>query len=193
MKTLRLSEIAEIRQGHQFRKKIQTEPKGEIKVIQMANIIENRYINYGKLPFLSGEKIKSTHFLKKDDIIFCSRGTHNYNIIIENRNEDIIAVSQFLIIRPNQKLIKTEYLSWILKQPEAVSYLNSNRLSSAVPLLNKKTLEELTIPVPPLEKQKKISDILELIQREKILVNQIQLKKEKFINQLLRNNITIRN
>jgi len=188
-KRMKLSEIADIRQGYQFREKITFSSIGHIKVIQMANIINCSNIDYINLPYSNNENIRNEHFLKNGDIIFCARGNNNYNIMVNCINEKIIAVSQFVIIRPNSSFINNEYLSWFLKQKESISYFNSNRLVSTVPLINKNTLDELQIIVPPLEKQRTVVEIYKLLQKEFEIIDNIKMKKEKIINKIL--NLTI--
>ncbi len=188
---VKLSDTANIRQGYQFRSKIITDHKGKIPVIQMANINSGKTIDWESVQSVS-EEIKENHYLNEGDVLFCARGVHNYSLVVkkEDIKKNTIAVSQFLIIKPDSTLLLPTYLIWYLSQKEALDYMRSNTLMSTVPLINKKTLEEMMLPLPPLATQKTISDIYELSGKEKELVNKIQNLKTKKLNSILLSSIT---
>lgn len=180
-----LSDIAEIRQGYQFRRKVESSRSGSIWVIQMANIIDNKIIDYDNLPLVSNNGIKEEHLLKKNDIIFCSRGTNNYSILINEDMPNIIAVSQFHVLRINNDRALPDFIAWYLGQTVAIAYFKSNALTGVVPLITKRAIENLKIPLPPLSKQKIIAEIYKLKQREDELVHLIMDKKNVAINSFL--------
>jgi len=191
---MKLSTLVSIRQGYQFRKKAEFIADEEIKVIQMADTIDNQFIDYKNLPTIRFEATLQKNLLKKNDIIFCTRGNHNYNIFINNDIDKTIVVSQFLIIQViDYNKILPEYLSWFLNQPIAISYFKSNRLTGAVPLIKKQTLCDLEIQLPPISIQVKIAAINSLLIEEGILQKKIQSKKEKMINQILQESINSNN
>lgn len=185
---MKLNKIAEIRQGYQFRKKVNFVLDGEIKVLQMIDV-ENNLFSYNSLLRIKYEETLRKHFLQKDDILFCTRGSNNYNILLKDDVLNLIAVSQFLVITPQKNKIVPAFLSWYLKQPKIIAYFNAHRLPSTVPLINKKVLEDLNIELPPLIIQQKIAKTTTLMLEEKRLVKEIYSKKEKMINQILRDSI----
>ncbi len=189
IKTAKLSQIAYIRQGYQFRKSIENVPSGDIKVIQMADIIDNYSVNWSHLFHVHEENINPLHFLKDNDILFCSRGINNYNIVLEKVSNPMIAVSQFLVIKTDDNAVNPGYLSWYLNQPEAMAYFKKNTLTSTVPLINKSTLNEMMIPLPSLQEQKIIAEINKLSIKEKDLIDLINDKRKIMINQILRQRI----
>lgn len=190
-KSVHLARIAEIRHGFQFRKKIEGTTSGAIRVIQMANIVDNRKIDFCSLFFVD-EVIKPDHFLQKDDILFCARGSNNYAIIIDEDIAPTVAVSQFHIIKVDNRKIVPAYLAWYFAQGEALLYLKSNTLMSTVPLINKKTLEDMPIPLPSLDLQKVISEIYTLHQKENELIELITSKKTRLINTILQKTLSSR-
>lgn len=138
VRKVKLSEIALIRQGYQFRSKIITDSKGEIPVIQMANIDSGKTINWKSVQCVS-EQIKEEHFLKEGEVLFCARGVHNYSFVINKHDikKNTIAVSQFLVIKPDTERLLPSYLTWYLSQKDALDFMRSNTLMSTVPLINK--------------------------------------------------------
>lgn len=180
-----LSKIAEIRQGYQFREKVVNNPNGLIKVVQMANIFNGKRIDYQNLVKTTGSGFKQEHFLKKGDILFCARGTNNYALLINEDMQNTIAVSQFFIIRTKETELLPGYLVWYLGQSEANAHFKANTLVSTVPLINKKSLLNIRVPLPSLSKQKSIAEIFKLKEKERNLIEQIIQKKEKVINGIL--------
>lgn len=184
-----LSELAEIRQGYQFRKKIENIPNGLIKVVQMANIINGKKIDYQNLAKTHEIGFKPEHFLKKEDVLFCARGVNNYALFIDEDINNTIAISQFFIIRTDKARLLPAYLTWYLGQPEAIAHFKANTLMSTVPLLNTKTIKSIKIIVPAIEQQKKIAEIYRLKEKEREITEQIINKKEKMLNRILQNSI----
>ena len=173
IQTLILPEIADIKQGYQFRKSIELMPSGNYQVIQMANINNQLRIDWKSLFSVGIDNIKNEYLLSKNDILFCARGINNYNILIDQNIKDIIVCSQFLVIKLKSNSILPAYLSWYLNQPEVVLYFKKNTYTSTVPLINKSALENLEILLPPLEDQALISNINQLVIQEKELTQLI--------------------
>ena len=187
---VKLSHAASIRQGYQFRSKIVTDPNGQIPVIQMANIDSGKSINWKTVQYVA-EQIKEEHYLKSGDLLFCARGINNYSLVIDDAIcKHSIAVSQFLIIKPDPAKLHPYYLAWFLSQKEAIDYIRSNTLMSTVPLINKITLEEMLITLPSLEQQKTIANIYELSGKENTLIEKIQSLKSRKRNAIMLSAIT---
>lgn len=184
-----LSELAEIRQGYQFRKKIESVPDGLIRVVQMTNVINGKRIDYQNLSKIPENRFKPEHYLKKDDVLFCARGVNNYALIIDEDIKNTIAISQFFIIRTKKEVLLPAYLAWYLGQQEAVAHFKANTLMSTVPLINTKAIKSIKIPVPAIEKQKTIAEIYRLKENERELMEQIINKKEKMLNEILQSSI----
>ncbi|MGL4369335.1 MAG: restriction endonuclease subunit S [Spirochaetota bacterium] len=183
---IKLSEAAFIRQGYQFRSKIESSPEGEISVVQMADIKSGKTINWDSVQYVSDKQIKPDHYLNPGDIIFCARGLNNYSLVLkEDLRERTVAVSQFLVIDTDKTKLLPSYLAWYLSQNEAIEYLRSNTLMSTVPLINRRTLDEMPIPLPPLEKQNTIANIYELSLREENLIERISSLKAQLLNAIM--------
>jgi len=184
-----LSELAEIRQGYQFRKKIENIPNAPIKVVQMTNILNGKKIDYQNLAKTPENGFKPEHFLKKGDVLFCARGVNNYALFIDEDIKNTIAISQFFVIRTNKEKLLPAFLAWFLGQPEAIAHFKANTLMSTVPLINTKAIKSIKIPIPAIEKQKTIAEVYHLKEKERKLMEQIINKKEKMLNSILQNSI----
>jgi restriction endonuclease S subunit len=78
-----------------------------------------------------------------------------------------------------------EYLKWYLNQPEAKNYFKSFASGTSMFTLPMSVLKNLTVPLPEIAMQEKVIHMVSLRSKEKALVFQLEDEKEKYIQQLL--------
>jgi type I restriction enzyme S subunit len=98
-----------------------------------------------------------------------------------------IVASTFVCIKCNKNIIYPKYLYYyLLKKAET---LKQRTKGTGIPHINKETFENLLIPIPPLEEQKKIAEILNnvdsIISDTTNLIEKLKLLKEKSLNLLI--------
>jgi len=95
--------------------------------------------------------------------------------------------STFVRIKCNRNIINCKYLYYYLL--ERVDILKKRTKGTGIPHINKDTFENLQIPLPPLEEQKKIVEILDTVDSIIIdttnLIEKLKLLKEKTLNLLI--------
>ena len=69
------------------------------------------------------------------------------------------SVAYFSIL--DEKVLSKKYLFYLLQAPRSVRYYNDSLTGSTILNLGLKALREFEIPLPPIEEQNKISNILE--------------------------------
>ncbi len=184
-----LKEIAEIKLGYQFRERIDYKKNGKYNLILMKDLSKDNSIDFQQLSKSSIKKGFNNSFLiKKDDILFLSKGSQNKAIYIPYDLQNTIATSHFYIVRiKNTNKIAPAYLSWYLNQRPVQKYIYKNFYGTAIKHINKQTIENLKILIPNLSIQKKIMQIVQLEKRENELNNKIQDLRNRFIeNSLLK-------
>jgi len=87
-----------------------------------------------------------------------------------------ICSTDILPILPGPE-IEQRYLSHFLRQPSMIDYASSLAVGANLPRLSPSVLEEFLIPLPPLEEQKKIADILDRAEA-------LRAKRRAALNQL---------
>jgi restriction endonuclease S subunit len=128
------------------------------------------------------------HLLQNNDIIFAAKGDKNFAFLYQQSLGKAVASSTFFVIRIKkeyQRLISTGYLQWYLNHPLTQSFIKSNAKGTALPVISKTVLADLEIPVPPMDTQKKISEMDDLWQQEKLLIGKILLKKNQLYQTIL--------
>jgi len=131
-----------------------------IPFINAGNLSGNK-VDTNKLNFISRDRfdLLSSGKIRKDDFLFCLRGSLGKFAIVENLTEGAIA-SSLVIIRGNDR-ITTGYLLEYLRSSLCQNEIEKFGNGAAQPNLSAKDLGEFKIPLPPLNKQKRIAAILD--------------------------------
>ncbi|MCB0837559.1 MAG: restriction endonuclease subunit S [Bacteroidetes bacterium] len=120
------------------------------------------------------------YLLREGDILFAGKGTKNFAVLYRETMGPAIASTTFLVIRmENQKKLKPEFLTWWLNHPKSQLYFKTHAKGSSTPLISKKVLGELEVPVPTLKKQAIIGEVQRLWQRKEEIESRITQLEEK--------------
>jgi len=172
--------------GFSFRSGVKDEPGGDLSVIQMKDL-ENDYssINPHLTRIRSGKINRHRVYLEKGDVLFVAKGSNNFAIEYRLDLARAIASSAFFVLRPDYAKIVPAYLAWYINQPPAQQFLKTNMAGTYVPNINKSTLEDIVIAVPPQAAQEKIVVIDQLRKKEQLLVGRIMEKRGLAIRRAL--------
>jgi hypothetical protein len=180
---LRITDVADINIGYQFRTKIEPTDDGTHSVIQIRDFDEHRLLHPEGLLQVKIDKPADQFSINKGDILFLSRGHRNWAAPIVDEIKGAIAVSHFFVLRIKSVEVLPEYLAWYLNQAPAQEYLHSNaRHGTHMPLVPLSAFKGLTVEVPSKEMQKKIVELSRLMEKEKQLFAELQEKRSRLIN-----------
>jgi restriction endonuclease S subunit len=178
----KIKEIADIQIGYQFRGKIEADPNGTYKVIQIRDFDEFQNLGATDLYKINLKYDAERYIVNKGDILFLARGHRNYAIPIKESLVDTIAASYFFILRLRNENILPEYLAWFIMQAPAQAYLhNIARRGTHMPMVPKSAFENLPIDIPDIETQKTIIKLDTLLEKERSLLGQLQEKRTQLI------------
>ncbi len=179
---------SEIFSGQAFQGRIETDPEGDCRVVQMRDI-DKTYSKIQHLPHLvKSEEIPFKQFLQTGDVLFIAKGSNNYAFVFDE-NYKAVASSVFFVLRPDMARANSYYIAWYINKQKAQAYLHIGKEGSSVTNINKNTLEHLPVELPPMELQAKIARVHQLLQKEVFLTKAILKKKELFIENILLTNI----
>ena len=102
------------------------------------------------------------YFASKSDIVMVRYGTPG---LVGRGIEGIIANNLFKI-NLDQKIANNDFFEHLLKSSFVQNKLQSGSASTTMPAINFSTLNTVVIPLPPLEEQKKIADILSTVDKK---------------------------
>jgi restriction endonuclease S subunit len=164
--------------------------EGQIVYLQSKHFDENGILKTSLYPDLKAEDISEKHLLNNGDIIFAAKGTKNFAALYESKNKPAVASTSFFVIRLNddfQGKVLPEYLTWYLNSASSQNYLKSQAVGSSIVSISKSVIDELELSIPDLVTQKAILNITHLRNAERKLQQQIEMLREKQIQQQIIN------
>ena len=162
---------------------------GEVVYLQSKHFDDQGNLLAILHPDLLLEDISEKHMLCAGDVLFAAIGTKNFATVFENHNEPSVASTSFFVIRPTDKKLLPQYLSWVLNSPTTQILLKGQAIGTSIPSISKQVLENLEIAIPSIDKQKAILQITKLRNKEKSLKLKIETLREKQIQQQIINAI----
>ncbi|MFI1771276.1 restriction endonuclease subunit S [Thalassobellus citreus] len=183
-----------ISSGYSFRGKIEDDSNGQLKVVQLKDLI-NDYTAIGEECYkVSAEGIKEKYILKDGDILFISKGQNNNAIAFTSHNKQgtYIASSALFVIEVNQTKANPSFIAWYINQSPVQNYIKQNLTGTYTPTVNRKVVENIPIQLPNIEEQSKIAALGVLAIQEKTLHTKILERREVLINNQLLNHINKR-
>ena len=181
---MKLKEFAKIQSGYPFRSRIEYTPDGDVSVIQIGDL---DMLVHEKLMRVIGIEPKPHYFVRQGDVLLVARGNQHRAVWISSHLPKTVAVSNFFIIRTYQEEVLPTYLAWYLNSQPAQYFFQRHRMGSNILSLQKRDLEYLEVPIPPVGIQERIGRVYSLMLREKVLVTTVQDQRERlFETQMLR-------
>jgi len=166
-----LSEWEEIRLGDVLAliTKGTTPPRGKGFVDSGINFIKSESISYDgqidkskfcQIDIETHEKFKRSQIQEKD-ILFSMAGAFlGKNAVVAQEHLPANTNQALAILRIDQQLAIPKFISFCLRNPIMVSYVNSMSAQSAQPNINFQEISSLPVKLPPLPEQKAIAHIL---------------------------------
>jgi hypothetical protein len=206
--TTKLGNIVDIQIGYQPKDREITSPGGDgVGIIQIKDVdqdddfVEHFLPNapeyrlwIGDLSTISKDADLSRYSVQEGDLLFLSRGSRNYCIPITPQftqpfgTADQPPIFTYYFYRLSVKVdgVMPEYVAWFINQSRTQYRFDSLAQGSHMKMVNKTTLQNIEIPIPNLEVQRKIIDIDLLHQAEKHLHETLIHKKTQVTEAVLR-------
>lgn len=179
----KITEIADIQLGYQFRKKIEPADDGTHWVIQIRDFDEHHVLLKQHLSCVRIDTPVDKYLICKGDVLFLSRGHRNWAVAIVDDLESTVAASHFFVVRPKLDNVLSEYLAWYINQAPAQEYLHTNaRRGTHMPLIPLSAFVGLKVDMPDIETQATIVKLSRLMEKEKQLLAVLQAKRSLLIN-----------
>ena len=180
----KLDSIAEIRAGATLRGRDATrpDPKGAYHFIRIGDITSDGRIKDKDLPLIQPrDPINEDLILRSGDVLVPARGTRTAAASYRLDLPKAIVGAQFFIVRPKATVLP-EFLAWFLRSETACQHFAGRRKGSYVQLIQRHDVAELAIPIPPLEEQRKIVQLADLIEKQERLCKRIAELKAQLLN-----------
>ena len=155
--------------------------------IQVGNYSSNRKLSEDIKPLVEIEGRRQNLFLNSGDLLFAAKGSNNFCAVFKKLDCPAVASSSFVTLRIKDRgNVLPEYVCWYINLDATLKYLQSEAKGTGIPSISKVTLEELEIPIPPIEKQQAIAEIAELQAKAQRLQSRIMAKRRQLIEYKLK-------
>jgi type I restriction enzyme S subunit len=194
---VRVGEVFDVKQGKQLSSKESKEGKTLRPFLRTSNVLWNKIdissISY--MPF-SDEEFEMLK-LRRGDILVCEGGDVGRTSVWEGQLEECAYQNHLHRLRPKENNIVNYFFSYWMEYAICLRglYVNSaNR--TTIPNLSAQRLKSFLIPLPPLEEQQKIAQILQSIdqriEKEEKYKNALQNLFKSLLHNLMTGKIRVR-
>jgi len=157
-----------------------------IAVIMPQNI-EDRYVNYNSIAYISEEDATrlSRYKAKPYDIVYSRRGDVEKHALIRDTDPESFCGTGCFLVRLNTSKVHPEYVSFYLNRPESRTWLRQHAVGSNMPNLNSDILNNVPICYPEkIETQKALIEGISSLDLKIQLNNAINAELENLAKTL---------
>ena len=175
-----IKECAAVLPGFSVKQRLDHNPDGTCQVLLPKHLTEGQPYRYRAehVQRVSIDRDVEPYRVHPGNVLFVSRGAHNQTVLIETVPEPSIATSTFYILRVADGT-DPGYLAWCLNQPGVQAAIGQIRTGAGTPIVPRKDLGAILIPVPPLDRQNQIAHLAGLMSRERALRAQLLDETER--------------
>lgn len=183
---MNLSSVCNIQSGFTARGRLDPNENGNVLALQLRDVAANRVIDFKSLTRIHLDAVPEKYLVYTGDVLFRSRGHSSTAAVIDSPLRlPMLAVLPLMILRPYPQVLSGAYLAWVINQEPAQRHFEESAQGTKLRMVPRSSLETLKIPVPNLETQQRILQIVALAERECDLAQQLTLKRHELIRRLL--------
>lgn len=155
------------------------------KIYGQEQVIKNDF-NFGNY-YIDEKRFKSLESCKvnKGDILISLVGTYGKIAIVPDVFEPGIINPRLMKITPNTDIIRSDFFKILLQSKTTEVQLKSQSRGGTMDIINLGIIKKVQIPVPPIELQNQFAEQIQLIEKQKELVQENLAKSEALFMGLL--------
>jgi restriction endonuclease S subunit len=188
---MKLKEIAAVYSGYTFRGAIKPEPYGQTAIIQARDVgSDTAPILREELVKTSFEPARADASVKENDVIIVARGAGSGSFraaVFKGNDSNVIASVSVYIVRITSDQILPEFLALYLNSSNAQQDILDRVSGSYIKTIPRLKLEEVSIPMPSIAKQKSLIALHDNIRRQEEILERKSRLKEDIIKATLTN------
>lgn len=176
--------------GQPLRGRIENVPDGEVAVVQMKDVDPENGLQKDRCYRINLTGRKKPDYLRQGDILFVGRGYRIFAVLVDEDLKQTVASPHFFILRiKSERPVRPDYLAWYINHTRAQRYFSKHVAGTALPHINRQTLEDLPVILPPLQVQERMVNAHRCRLKEKVLLETLIEKKKHFLDKLLDNTL----
>jgi restriction endonuclease S subunit len=141
----------------------------------------------GDLYQITIDKLKEEQLLSAGDVVFVSMGVNNVAICLDDLNEKTIAAPTLFVLRPTSDRLLSAYLARYINSRSVQQQLRESSRGTTIPIVTKRMLERMELPIPPIDQQRAIVELDRLAATERRIITSLQDKRDRLIESYLHN------
>ena len=161
-------------------------PKGDVRLIQLADIGIGSFINKSRR-FLTGNTARrlGCTFLERGDVLIARMPDPiGRACVFPGIGQPAVTAVDVCIVRVNPEVIDSRYLVHFLNSTDALRQISSKASGSTRQRISRSNLGTISIPLPPLEEQRRIAAILDKADQIKQLDSQVKAKNKSLLRSI---------
>jgi len=172
--TVQLSRVVDVLPGYPVKARVEHDPDGAFQVVIPRHLGDEPVYAYKDEHALrmNLEGRPDRYLIAPGDVLFVSRGMSNRATYVARIPDATVSTAVFYVLRPRRDL-DPRYLTWYLNQAPTQMAIGQIRTGAGTPIVQRKALMELSMPVPDLATQRRIADVFELMNRERRLCQRL--------------------
>ena len=179
-----LKTIGDLRSGYHYRsaKDLQPGDDAKYRAVQLGSLTEDNQIDWGNLDLIDFKGDPERYLLHDGDVLVPLRGMRMLATLVKQPPDNALVIGQWAILSPHPGLIDSRYLTGYLNHPLMQHRLASLSRGSGISFISMKDLSDMKVHVPSLGRQQQIARVVELRQKERTLIGQLEQLKDKLVN-----------
>jgi hypothetical protein len=177
--------LVEFRLGYPFRGAIESLASGSVAVIQMKDVSLRGAMVWDAVVRTELTGRREPDWLASGDVLFVARGNHYYAAALAGvPNRSICGPHLYHLRLKRNSAVLPGFLAWQINQPPIQRLLRQAAEGSNQLSIRRAELEALPISVPSLIDQEHIVRLAEAAGRERALLDQLILNRERQLSAL---------
>jgi len=180
-----IEDVAEFRVSYPFRGAIEPVLSGSVAVVQMKDVSAMGDIDWDAVVRTELTGRREPDWLVSGDILFVARGNHYYAAALEGvPNRCVCGPHLYHLRLKHGSAVLPRFLAWQINQPPIQRLLRQAAEGTNQLSIRRAEIEALTISVPSLAVQEQIVGLAEAAARERTLLDQLILNRERQLGAL---------
>jgi hypothetical protein len=180
-----LDSVADFRTGYPFRGAIEPAEGGAVAVVQIKDLSPSKEVAWDAVVRTELKGRRAPEWLKPGDILLVARGNRYYAVALENVPGSAVCGPHLYHVRLKDGAgILPQFLAWQINQPPIQRLLGQAAEGSNQLSIRRAELEGLPVSVPALVFQEHIVQLAATAERERALLNQLVLNRERQMSAL---------
>lgn len=178
---VQLLDVARVQPGYLSRGRVKSAADGSHRLLQAKDVSEDGGVRLDEAACFQPERKPELYQVSRGDILVVARGQDHRAHHVDQDLSNALAAATFYIVRVTTERIQPGYLAWWLNMPGVQAEIEANSRGTSIRYIGRETLENLRVPVPALDVQRRIERVASLWRQKKLLHSRIDQKREQYI------------